>query len=202
MNNNVARDTDRYMSLPYTVVLKRDDDGDFVAKIQELQGCVAHGETEAEALSAIKEVQRYWLEEALESGQPIPEPESEEQLPSGKWVQRTPRSLHGRLTKLARHEGVSLNQLVTSLLTEAVALRTAPRDKTEPADCRSCPLNRSEIWDRALVEDIAWRVEPASPRQNVSNSERVRKLLEQSRVEHGNENKETEDTSEQTCASH
>jgi antitoxin HicB len=124
MKNRGTRDTDHYMNLPYTVVLRRDDEGDFITKVQELPGCVAHGETEAEALSAIKEMQRLWLEEALQSGQPIPEPEREEQLPSGKWLQRTPRSLHGRLTKLAKSEGVSLNQLVTSMLAESLAART------------------------------------------------------------------------------
>ncbi len=39
--------------------------------------------------------------------------------PSGKWVQRVPRSLYLKLTVLAKAEGVSLNQFVTAVLAEA-----------------------------------------------------------------------------------
>ena len=99
-------------------VLRPDDEGDVVAKVQELTGCVAHGTDESEALDNLKEVQKVWLEDCIESGQPVPEPEIEEHLPSGKWVQRVPRTLHKRLSKLAEHEHVSLNQLVTAMLPE------------------------------------------------------------------------------------
>lgn len=47
-------------------------------------------------------------------------PEPARELPSGKWVQRVPRSLHLELTRLAKIEGVSLNQLVVAILAEAV----------------------------------------------------------------------------------
>ena len=47
----------------------------------------------------------------------------EEVLPSGKWVQRVPRSLHKKLVSTAKREGVSLNQLVTSVLAAAVGKR-------------------------------------------------------------------------------
>jgi predicted HicB family RNase H-like nuclease len=42
----------------------------------------------------------------------------------GNWVQRGPRSLHLQLTKAARAEGVSLNQMVTSILAQQVNSRT------------------------------------------------------------------------------
>jgi antitoxin HicB len=44
----------------------------------------------------------------------------DQKLPSGKWVQRVPRSLHLKLILLARAEGVSLNHLVVSFLAEMV----------------------------------------------------------------------------------
>ncbi len=109
-----------YMSLPYTVILRRDEEGDFVARIDELDGCVSHGETETEALDNLREVQQLWLTDCLESGDAILEPELVEKLPSGKWVQRVPRSLHKKLVVLAKRESVSLNQLVTSILSEHV----------------------------------------------------------------------------------
>ena len=54
---------------------------------------------------------------------------SSEDLPSGRWLQRVPRTLHRDLIRLAERERVSLNQLVTALLSEAVGAR---RPKTRP----------------------------------------------------------------------
>jgi antitoxin HicB len=109
-----------YLSLPYTIVLRPDEDGDMVARIAELPGCVTHAASEAEAVANLREVQRAWIEQALRTNVPIPEPVTEEVLPSGKWLQRVPRTLHAKLVALARIERVSLNQLVTSLLSQAI----------------------------------------------------------------------------------
>ena len=124
------RDLAYYMALPYTKTLQRDEDGDTVARIAELRGCAAHGADEKEALRNLKEAQRLWLEDCLEAGDAVPEPEQHHALPSGKWVQRVPRSLHGQLTMMAKAEGVSLNQLVTSMLSKQIVTRAAGR----PAD--------------------------------------------------------------------
>ena len=112
-----------YRALPYTTVLKRDEEGDFVARIQEVPGCLGHGGTEAEALKRLNSMFALWIEDALEAGDPIPEPELESS-PSGKWLQRVPRRLHRELTQLAARENVSLNQLVTAMLTEGLTART------------------------------------------------------------------------------
>ena len=114
-----------YLELPYTVVMRRDEEGDYVARIDELPGCTAHGKTPEQALEAIKGAKQLWITDCLESGDPVPEPATEESLPSGKWVQRVPKSLHKKLVSLAKRENVSLNQLVTSLLAEGVGLRRA-----------------------------------------------------------------------------
>jgi antitoxin HicB len=118
------KDLKYYTELPYTVVLRRDEEGDFVARIDELPGCSAHGKTRSEALDNLEESKELWIRDCIESGHPIPEPTVEEPLPSGKWVQRVPRSLHKKLSSLAKRQAVSLNQLVTSLLAEAVGART------------------------------------------------------------------------------
>lgn len=112
-------DVKYYMELPYTIVIRKDEEGDFVARIEELAGCTAHGPTQEDALRLLAEVQTGWLEEAIEAGQSIPEPRVEERFPSGKWVQRVPRSLHRKLTKMAEAESVSLNHLVSTILAEA-----------------------------------------------------------------------------------
>jgi len=121
--NTETKDITYYKALPYTVRLNKDEDGDIVARIEELTGCVAHGCTEAEALKNLKEVHHLWIETRLKAGLEIPEPTKEEALPSGKWIQRVPRSLHQKLTRVAKREQVSLNQLVTSILSEGVERR-------------------------------------------------------------------------------
>jgi predicted RNase H-like HicB family nuclease len=124
MNSSVIKDLTYYESLPYTITLRKDDEGDFVARIQELSGCIAHGATEAEAIESVRSMQRLWIEDALECGDVIPEPEIHADLPSGKWLQRVPRKLHRDLVRLAQQENVSLNQLVTSMLSEQFALKS------------------------------------------------------------------------------
>jgi len=126
-----------YLALPYTRVLRKDDEGDFVARITELPGCVAHGATELEALEALAEAQSMWIEDAIEADQPIPMPlPDDDALPSGKWVQRVPRRLHQRLAELAKSDDVSLNQFVTSILAEAVGLRESRKTSEKPKGTR------------------------------------------------------------------
>ena len=115
---------EHYLALPYHVVMYADEDGDIVASIQELDGCIAHGTDPVEAWKNLKDIQRAWIEDCLEAGEEVPEPEPEEELPSGKWVQRVPRTLHKRLVDAAKKDGVSLNQLVTSLLASSLMARS------------------------------------------------------------------------------
>lgn len=142
-----------YLQLPYTIVLRRDEDGEWVAEVDELEGCVTHGATPAEAVANLEEAKRLWIEEAIANGQPIPQPTIPEPLPSGRWVQRVPRSLHKTLAHLAKVEGVSLNQLVTTILAERVGMAhaaTSPRTKTDVwADFES--------FDDAIVRGRAMR---------------------------------------------
>jgi antitoxin HicB len=118
-----------YLRLPYTTVLRRDEDGDVVAHVTELPGCSEHGATPPEALENLEAAKHLWISESLKARLPIPEPELPDDLPSGKWVQRVPRTLHKRLAEVAQREAVSLNQLVTSMLAEALAMKslTMPR---------------------------------------------------------------------------
>ena len=98
--------------------LSKEDGGGWLASIPALPGCMGDGETEAaalaDALSAIEE----WKDAARQTGRDIPCPAA-----LGQWRQRVPRTLHEKLKHLAVTEGVSLNQLVTSVLAEAVGKR-------------------------------------------------------------------------------
>ena len=119
-NTTIAKDLPYYINLPWTIILKKDEQNDVIARIEELDGCISHGSNESEALDRLNEMRSMWLQDCLESGSVIPEPKAnEDSMPSGKWVQRVPRGLHMRLAKMAKREGVSLNQLVTYLLASA-----------------------------------------------------------------------------------
>lgn len=168
-----------YVALPYTVVLRPDEEGDVVARIAELPGCAAHGKTQAAALENLQEAQRLWIQDAIEAGDTVPTPETEaESLPSGKWVQRVPRSLHQRLAQMAKKENVSLNQLVTSMLSESVAGRTAVQLAAQhfnlaipghQAALPSASTHVHDMWDRFLSPlEVVWCQDPADQKKKGS----------------------------------
>lgn len=61
--------------MKYEVIIYwSDDDQAFLAEVPELSGCMADGETQAEALQAVERVAREWIEVARELGREVPEP--------------------------------------------------------------------------------------------------------------------------------
>ena len=50
------------------------EDDAFVVDVPELPGCMAHGNTRAEAIGNAEEAVSFWLQTAKEDGIPIPEP--------------------------------------------------------------------------------------------------------------------------------
>jgi predicted RNase H-like HicB family nuclease len=59
----------------YEIILfwSQEDDA-FVADVPELPGCMAHGDTQDEALHNVQEAIAGWIEVARELGRVIPEP--------------------------------------------------------------------------------------------------------------------------------
>jgi predicted RNase H-like HicB family nuclease len=49
----------------------------FVAEVPELPGCMAHGETQAAALTSANHAIQLWIDTAREFGDPVPEPKGE-----------------------------------------------------------------------------------------------------------------------------
>lgn len=109
---------EHYLTLNYRISLYRDEEGDYIAEISDLQGCVAHGSTPEEALQSLDRAKQVWMESRLAAGLEIPEPRHIEDY-SGKILVRMPRHLHQRLSERATLEGVSLNQYVVSLLSDS-----------------------------------------------------------------------------------
>ena len=56
------------------IIFWSNEDDSFVAEVPELPGCMAHGPTQDEALSNIREAMDLWIETAKEFGDPIPTP--------------------------------------------------------------------------------------------------------------------------------
>ena len=95
------------------------DGGGWVAEVPELPGCVAQDNSPEAVLAAIQGAMEEWLAFACEKGAAVPEPILSQSEFSGKFTLRVPRSLHRRLSCLADLEGLSLNQYVLHLVSNA-----------------------------------------------------------------------------------
>jgi predicted RNase H-like HicB family nuclease len=59
----------------YEIILYwSEEDKVFIAEVPELPGCVAHGDTQEQALANAKEASRLWIDTAREFGDPVPTP--------------------------------------------------------------------------------------------------------------------------------
>ena len=59
----------------YSILIQYDkNDNIYIASVPELNGCMAHGKTQEDAMKEIKIALELWVEELTESGMEIPEP--------------------------------------------------------------------------------------------------------------------------------
>lgn len=121
MNVKVEDRVEALAGLPWSREVLVDEDGGYLARVPELDGCFADGDSAAEAVSRLEDVLRDWLAIALEEERAIPEPRSRTLEYSGRFSVRVPRSLHRALSEQAAAEGASLNQYVAVMLTQALA---------------------------------------------------------------------------------
>jgi len=113
-----------YLKKPYGRFVVPESDGTFRAEIIEFPGCIAVGETAAEALANLENVAASWLEATLARHQRIPEPIENIGF-SGKLVVRLPKTLHKKAAHMAARDGVSLNQFIVSSVAERVGTRSS-----------------------------------------------------------------------------
>lgn len=102
--------------------LSKEEGGGYSVFFPDLPGCWSDGATPEEAVKNGRDALESWLAVAQEFGDEIPKPFS---AVSGRFVQRVPRSLHAQLIARAKAEGVSLNTLVVSLVSEGIGRRPA-----------------------------------------------------------------------------
>ncbi len=124
-----------YLKRPYhiEIVWSESEDGDagWVAEVKELRGCIAQGRTREELLRNVDRAMEAWIDDALEAGDPIPEPRRDASY-SGKVLVRMPPYLHGELAAEAERQGVSLNQLAVTLLARGTGAASESREHSAP----------------------------------------------------------------------
>lgn len=84
---------------------------------------MSDGATVEEAIANRRDAFSAWIAVVIDIGKPVPKPTAkpvELVEASGKFVARLPKTLHARLVTMARQEGVSLNSLVLTLISESI----------------------------------------------------------------------------------
>jgi antitoxin HicB len=116
------------------MVLSRAENGDgpdWIATVEELPGCEAHGPTPERAAAAAADAVERWVRAAEAEGREVPPPGAAA-AHSGKLLVRMPRSLHAELTRASEREGTSLNAYIVAALSASVAWRRPGADATAP----------------------------------------------------------------------
>lgn len=103
----------------YGITIRRiaDDSGDcFEARIRELPDVAEYADSFEEAYALAIDAIETTAEALSEQGRSMPAPAQDKNDYSGRITLRLPRTLHRNLSFIAREEGVSLNQLLASVL--------------------------------------------------------------------------------------
>jgi len=158
MNSSVI-DTDSatvesHLKRPYTRLLVPEDDGTFRAEILEFPGCIATGDTAAEALMSLDDVAYSWLMAVLSRKQSVPEPIDNHDF-SGRVVARFPKSLHKKATRIAELEGISLNQLIVASLAQYVGEKSAVKQQS-PISVNSVQLFNFQSFNSGWQPTVSW----------------------------------------------
>jgi len=59
------------------IIYWSNEDQVFIADVPELPGCMAHGNTQEQALANAHQAMQLWIDTAKEFGNPVPEPKGE-----------------------------------------------------------------------------------------------------------------------------
>lgn len=114
------RDLTRY---PFEIrPLSAEEGGGYLISYTDFTECISDGEALEETLRNGQDALRETIAALEDMGLAVPEPGSGGNY-SGRFIQRVPKSLHARLALRAKQEGVSMNTLVTSFLSESLGIR-------------------------------------------------------------------------------
>lgn len=113
-----------YLKLVYPITLYPEANGGYTIEIKDLPGCITCGDNLEQALEMIEDAKYAWIKVNLELNNPIPVPSAAKKY-SGRFVVRLPSNLHQHLAEEAERNGVSLNQMVATLLAERKGTKEA-----------------------------------------------------------------------------
>ena len=103
-----------------------DEDEGYIATSPEFEDLSAFGTSAGEAIAELESVVRLAIETYRDSGWSLPEPKRVHEH-SGQLRVRLPKSLHARLADEAERDGVSLNTLIVTYLSERIGEAGASR---------------------------------------------------------------------------
>jgi antitoxin HicB len=130
-----AEATEQRPQEAYSILLARATNGDgpgWIATVEELPGCEAHGPTPESAAAGMGDAVERWVRAARAAGRDVPPPGAAA-AHSGKLLVRMPRSLHAELFRAAEREGTSLNAYIVAALSSSVAWRRSGQTGAESA---------------------------------------------------------------------
>lgn len=103
---------------PYLInIFWSEEDQIYMAEVPELEGCITYCKSPEEAVHQAADAIKSWIQTAKKLKHPIPQPVTKRRV-SGKFNVRIPKQLHKSLIVKSAQEGVSLNHLVTTLLSQ------------------------------------------------------------------------------------
>lgn len=110
----MTKELNYYMSLPWIFEFEPCPEGGYYARVSGIS-CYSHGDDICQASENIKEALACYIESCINDGDLVPEPLQDENF-SGQLNVRVSKSLHKRLTLLAKKEGVSVSHLINDAL--------------------------------------------------------------------------------------
>lgn len=142
----------------YSITVRRfyeDETHAYKATVRELPHVLGLGSTYAEAYEMALEAIEGLQEMATEDGAPFPEPAQEGSTEwSGRVTLRLPKSLHRQATEVAEDEGVSFNQFLVTVITDAVARKSAVTLMAHPQK----NTHFAEIYHTAIYRETQRRL--------------------------------------------
>jgi len=127
MTNTFEKNLEYYLTLNYPMNVKKlseEEGSGWIVDFQDLKGCIGTGDTIQEAIEDAIAAKEAWLETALENGKKIPEPNYMSNF-SGNFALRMSKSLHQWVAENSEREGVSANQFINYILSEAKGKKTS-----------------------------------------------------------------------------
>lgn len=106
-------------------ILPPEEGGGYLIEFPDLPGCMSDGETIEETIENGKDAVFCWIETAKDFGDEIPQPGSADVF-NGDWIQQIPEHIQIQLSQRAEQKGISLNTLVTEMLSAGLKPSDVP----------------------------------------------------------------------------